>query len=174
MPEIVDLFAFVRDASAREGLVPISALPRLAEECSNPLEQVTWTAVGRREVVAHQYDATGNPIERDLLVIAAQTALLRTCDRCGKPVEVPLEIQTRLTVYRTDAEADAAPVDDDACDPVVGSRRFDLLAQLEEELLLAIPGFSAHGVCPAPQEPGLSLASKPNPFAALAVLKKKN
>jgi uncharacterized protein len=73
----------------------------------------------------------------------------------------------------------------------VGSRQFDLVDLIEEELLLALPIVPSHEVCPAVHDSLVSGASgpagytsddagedeppvdeKPHPFAALASLKK--
>ncbi len=73
---------------------------------------------------------------------------------------------------------------------IVGSRQFDLVDLIEEELLLSLPLVPNHDVCPAVHESLVSGASapvaeadepsdeasgdsgKPNPFAALEALKR--
>lgn len=62
---------------------------------------------------------------------------------------------------------------------VVGSHHFDLLAQIEDELILSVPYVPKHDVCPgaqakdseASQEP---VVKRPSPFAVLEQLKHKD
>lgn len=81
----------------------------------------------------------------------------------------------RLEVVRSEADADAAPLDDDEADVIVGSRSFDLITQIEDELLLALPVSPRHAVCPDEMLPEETEAEKkPSPFAVLANLKTKH
>ena len=64
--------------------------------------------------------------------------------------------------------------DEEDEDVLVGSRNFDLEKWVEEEAILALPRMVVHDACEArmgdgeePQE-----EKRPNPFAALAALKK--
>jgi len=81
-------------------------------------------------------------------------------------------------LVRTEAEANALPIEDDEEDEdvLVGSRSFDLEKWVEEEAILALPRMVVHDACEEkrewsdgeePQE-----EKRPNPFAALAALKK--
>ena len=62
---------------------------------------------------------------------------------------------------------------------VVGSHHFDLLAQIEDELILSVPYVPKHEVCPGAQakvsdaldEPAVK---RPSPFAVLEQLKHKD
>jgi len=91
----------------------------------------------------------------------------------------------------TEEEADEYPLDDDEVEVIVGSRQFDLVDLIEEELLLSLPLVPKHDVCPEvheslvtgaegtegePDEGGEGASAgdepaKPNPFAALEKLK---
>ncbi|MGA8785898.1 MAG: YceD family protein, partial [Polaromonas sp.] len=102
-----------------------------------------------------------------------------TCQRCMGTVAVPLEVDQW---YRFVASEDIAMAQDDESeeDLLVMEPQFDLLAVLEDELLMALPLVPMHEECPvAPVlktgEDALTAeaAEKPNPFAVLAQLKKK-
>jgi uncharacterized protein len=171
--EIVDLFAFVHQEVSREGVNPLTDFSRLAQETDATGAQVVWSVRGRMQKIAHQYDAQGNPVLQPRLSVAAETELQRPCDRCGQSVAVPLQVQATLAVFTSEAEADAAPLDEDAYDPIVGNKKFDLLHQIEEELLLEIPDFVTHASCMAGQGDDSSVKSRDNPFQKLEVLKIK-
>jgi uncharacterized protein len=164
----VDLFRFVADGASAQGECAVAELPRLAAETLNLDAHVVWSAQGGRRAMPHQLDSDGGAILRDFLLLKAQTTLIRRCDRCGEPVPLPLAVDTRLEVFRTETEADDAPLEDESTDPIVGSKKFSLLQQVEEELLLGIPPFAAHSSCNIAQDS--TSAAKPNPFSKLAGL----
>ena len=79
-----------------------------------------------------------------------------------------------LFVHGEDA---AAQLDTDSEDDVLAlTRALDLRELIEDELLLALPLVPRHEVCPtpllAPADGEAPVDDKPNPFAALAALKR--
>jgi len=91
-----------------------------------------------------------------------------------------VDVHRSYRVAKSEAEADAMPLDDEEFDPIVGSGAFDLVALVEEEVLLSLPVVPRHARCPgqtgaAPTEPeaAVQAAAKPSPFAVLAQLKGK-
>lgn len=100
------------------------------------------------------------------------------CQRCLGSVDEASHIQRS---YRfVDSEAQAEQHDDESEeDLLVMSRDFDLMALIEDEVLMDLPVVPKHEVCPVPVklavvDPDFELASaKPNPFSALAGLKAK-
>jgi uncharacterized protein len=97
-------------------------------------------------------------------------------------VTTPLDVNQW---YRFVASEEIAMVQDDESeeDLLVMEPHFDLLAVLEDELLMALPLVPMHEQCPTQpvmqsqqseaQEQALVQAEKPNPFAVLAQLKDK-
>ena len=173
-------------AQHREALVettPLHDLHRLTQEAHKthevqPESVVKWRALG--ELREHT-DA-----EADVwLHLEANASIALTCQRCMQAVVMPLEVDQW---YRFVATEDIAMAQDDASeeDLLVMEPQFDLLALLEDELLMALPLVPMHEQCPesaskASQSVTQSTATmdeykpaeKPNPFAVLAQLKKK-
>ena len=113
------------------------------------------------------------------LHLQATTTVPLTCQRCMSEVLIPLEVDQ---IYRFVATEAIAMAEDDAAeeDLLVLTPQFDLLAVLEDELLMALPLVPMHAMCPvevvmAAGELPASVATpeKPNPFAVLAQLKVK-
>jgi uncharacterized protein len=114
------------------------------------------------------------------LHLTAHTDLPQTCQRCLAEVLTPLEVNRS---YRFVADEATAEAQDDACeeDLLAISREFNLLALIEDELLMALPLVPMHEICPiAPKMAAVDDdfeaeggAGKPNPFAVLATLKGK-
>ncbi len=108
------------------------------------------------------------------LHLQAQIALNLSCQRCLEAVLTPLTVAQD---YRFVADEATAEREDDASeeDVLALTTDFDLLALLEDELLMALPISPRHATCPR-MLPGLQTATKdatPHPFAALQVLKDK-
>lgn len=153
---------------------PLLKLERLALESTGlqPDLMVNWQAKAElRTGAAGQTDTW--------LHLDAATSVPMTCQRCMAAVQAPLQVDQW---YRFVASEDIAMAEDDASeeDLLVMAPQFDLGSLLEDELLMALPLVPMHEACPSP--PAFSAGvidvpddtlEKPNPFAALAQLKKK-
>lgn len=110
------------------------------------------------------------------LHLQAGLTLPLTCQRCLRAVEVPMQIDRWFKFVETEAQAQAEE-DDFSEDVLVLSRDFDLMALIEDEVLMDLPVVPRHEVCPEPVKLVVADAdfeaapAKPNPFAALSQLK---
>jgi uncharacterized protein len=144
-------------------------------------ERVVWRATGE---LVDSAGENGKIKPQVWLHVTAQTHLPQTCQRCLGEVSTLLEVERS---YRFVADEATAEAQDDACeeDLLAISREFNLLALIEDELLMALPQVPLHDVCPV--QPKMAavdddfefgadadgVAGKPNPFAVLAALKGK-
>jgi uncharacterized protein len=134
---LIDAFEFARTAQRHDERTPLALLDRLAADLADVRGEVDWSASGKQD-----RDGTS------FLHLTAQCAVHVECQRCGAPFDLPLSVDANLRLARTESEVERAPVDDAECDVVLGSHRFDLLALLEDELLLAMPYAPKHDACP--------------------------
>lgn len=168
--------AFAQAGEPLVELTQLETMERLLQELHGPATDLTinWRASGELR--------TRTGAEDDVwLHLQAKTSLPLTCQRCMGPVATALEIDQW---YRFVADEDVAMAEDDESeeDLLVMAPQFDLLAVVEDELLMALPLVPMHETCPeAPVfsagEAELTLPegeaeAKPHPFAALAQLKK--
>jgi uncharacterized protein len=170
----LNMQAFVQDGVPLAETTLLQNLERLAKEVQGPQPDsaVHWTAKGELRAQAGA--------EPELwLHLQAKADLPLICQRCMGAVIAPVDVDQW---YRFVATEDIAMAEDDESeeDLLVMEPHFDLLAVLEDELLMALPLVPMHEQCP--QAPTLSAgeadiasesAEKPNPFAVLAGLKKK-
>ena len=172
-PFRLDVAAFAKAAGELEGRWPLLQFDRLTESAvadALPADGggVIWRARG--EARAMRGGAT-----QIWLHIGATTDVPLECQRCLKAVDVPIAIERSfLFVHGEDA---AAQLDTDSEDDVLAlTRALDLRELIEDELLLALPIVPRHQVCPmplvAPVDEEEVVEEKPNPFAALATLKR--
>lgn len=168
-PRRLDVRAFAEAGATLEGELDQAALPRLQEgllATDLAPAPVRWRATGEQRPVAG-----GGP--ETWLVLRADTQVTLACQRCLQPMAETLEIDRRFRFV--EGEDEAARLDEELEDDVLAaSRAFDLLELLEDELILALPLVPRHETCPQPlpQAVGAPEEAKPNPFAALAALRR--
>lgn len=178
-PARLDLRAFAQAGEPLSGASPLAALERLAAEAAGDVAAtVNWNARAeyRQPGVLTGVARADAPVL--WLHLGAQAVLPLTCQRCLGPVDTPLEVDRwfRFVADEATAEAEDEEAEEDV---LVFSAAFDLIALLEDELIMALPLVPLHDSCPVavPMQAGEAdvpaPAERPNPFAALAHLKKK-
>ena len=172
-PLRLDVERFARDGARLAGAWPLASMPRLVEAChadGPPAAEdtVAWEARGAIRRTSSE--------SQTWLEMSLRACLNLTCQRCLGAVPTPLAVDSRFRFV--DGEAQAAALDADAEEDVLASTRsLDLRTLAEDELLLALPIVPRHDACPTPLPrppagPGDVAVAAPNPFAALAGLKK--
>jgi uncharacterized protein len=174
-PSRLDVRAFAQAAAQIQGELSLSKCERLAQdlyglEADSASKTLHWYAVG--ESLAQ---AAG--VAQSWLHLQVRAAVPVQCQRCLQAMVQDVKFQRSFRFVRDEAEADAQ--DDEAQeDLLVASKQFDLLALIEDELIMALPFAPAHAQCPAPVQLQASsedfesaLRDKPNAFAVLGELK---
>ena len=170
-PFRLEVQAFAKEAGQFEGRWPLAQLARVAESAlaepgGGPVTEVVWSAQGEQRFAR---GAT-----QTWLHLKAGTSLALECQRCLQPMPVALEVERSFLFVH--GEDTAAKIDADSEDDVLAlTRSLDLRELIEDELLLAMPLVPRHDVCPKPLPLGPNedlTETKPNPFAALAVLRR--
>lgn len=154
----IDSVDFARNGKEIRGEIAVSALSRLSDMLANSGGSLTYIVRG--------YQEEG----RDMLEVSLQGACTLRCQRCLSELEYPVNLVSRLWLLPAD-RLDEAEEDDDEMDAIEAEQRLDVLALIEEELLLGLPFAPRHpeGECaPATND----LQQKASPFAVLAGLKK--
>jgi len=182
----LDIYDFAKSGRQAAGALRLSQMPRMLAEV--PAEApdrdtvFTWQGEGSTQPEL-QDDGTEAP--QPYLRLAVHGSVWLMCQRCLQPYSQHLDVDATYRIVATEEEADEFPLDDDEVEVIVGSRQFDLVDLIEEELLLSLPLVPKHNVCPeihesllpgdADDESDESGAQeedeKPNPFAVLEKLK---
>jgi len=171
-PQRLNLQALAQDGQPWSEVTPLKDLQRLADEAQDlgPDTAVPWQA---RAELRPQTGAE----DQVWLHLSAYTFVPLTCQRCMAAVSTALEVDQW---YRFVESEEVAMAEDDESeeDLLVMVPQFDLLALLEDELLMALPLVPMHETCPVTPvfsavDPAVEAAeAKPNPFAVLSQLKK--
>ena len=172
-PSRLDVAAFAKEAAHLEGRWPLRLLSRLrecghADAVCDRHDAVVWHAHGELlRVSGGQGQAQ--------LHLSATVAMSLVCQRCLGAVATRIDVARKFLFVH--GEDTAAQLDADSEDDVLAlTRALDLRELIEDELLLALPLVPRHELCPEPlplaETQALDDDAKPNPFAALAVLKR--
>lgn len=168
-PVLSDPFEFARREDELEGSLPLNAFSRLDARPGQGAEEETlsYRVAGQRKV-----DVLGN--ERLFLQLAVRGAVRLECQRCLEDVACEVDSDTRLLLV---PEGKELPEDDLAedlgdadFDPIHAERNLDVLALIEDELLLALPIVPVHEECSVPG--GDRHDDEASPFAVLGKLKR--
>ncbi|TZF89650.1 YceD family protein [Cognatilysobacter lacus] len=167
VPETLDAWRQVTARRGVEGRVPLASLRRLASLLDAPDGEVTFSLEFDRDSLGIAY-----------VEVRAEAELPLVCQRTLERFLLPVRIDQRMGLIREEADEAGLPEEYEALlvDPSGELRTLDVV---EDELILAVP------VVPiSPDSQAVdkewggggaddTAAEKPNPFAALAALKKK-
>jgi uncharacterized protein len=126
------------------GYLPISSLPRVAQEVSkiDKEDGFHW------KVATHLVNSPGSE-PHQMLDLGLKGRIHVVCQRCLQDYGLDLNLERQFVLVATEAQADAYPIEDDELEPLVASQHFDLLALFEDEILLSLPLIPKHpeGAC---------------------------
>lgn len=190
----VDAYALASQGRALEGETALVRFSRLVDGLPQQHGTARWSVRGE---MGRGTGRTGVISGQPLLRLHVQAELTLQCQRCGEPFTFAVDAANVLQLVESEDDLEdpdfgslGALQEGDDPDPeeagdsavgypekVVGSRHFDLLAQVEDELILNVPYVPRHEVCPGAQasaggdpEPA---ERRPSPFAVLEQLKRK-
>lgn len=170
-PTKLHVEAFAKEGATLEGVWPLATLERLAASVvgGSTTNTVTWQARGELRPMRG-----GAP--EIWLHLQAQATLMLECQRCLGPVATAVGAERSFLFVH--GENAAAELDADSESDVLAlTRSLDLRELVEDELLLSLPLVPRHEICPQPlladeRPEAVADDGKPNPFAALAALKR--
>ena len=155
----IDSLDFAHRGGELSGEVPVAELPRMTDMLADSEGKISYVLRG----------LTGKDGKPQLELMLGGMCNLR-CQRCLNALSYPVKLVSRLRLV-SEGEVDNADIEDDEVDSIPAEKRLDVLALLEEELLLSLPIAPKHGLgeCQIAVE-GLNRSN--SPFAVLAGLKK--
>lgn len=137
----------------------MAELSRLAEVVVDAAGAVSYELVGEAGIG-----------RSPALRFRASAVLQLCCQRCLNAMEWPLDRESVLELVKPGAPIPDDELENDEADAIEAVPDMDVLALVEDELLLAVPLAPRHESCDPPRP--LGGADKESPFAALAKLRK--
>lgn len=171
-PRRLDVRAFAEENGRLEGQEEVRQHARLMAETQGrgAFSLVHWSATGEIRNPGH--------VHPEIWVhLQAQVDLSLTCQRCLGPVEVPVSVDR---AFRFVSDEALAAIQDEQSeeDVLAASRSFDLIALMEDELLMELPLAPRHETCPEPlpmaaadEDFEAEAPPRDNPFALLGKLR---
>jgi len=169
-PQRLNLAALAQEGQPLSGQSALSELTRLAADVpaeAPVVPPVAWSALA-------EWRARPGASDQLWLRLQAQAQVPLPCQRCLAPEIESVEVDRWFRFVETEEQAEAEDEDSEE-DLLVMVPQFDLLALLEDELIMSLPLVPMHAQCPQPPvlSAGQQEAPEPaHPFAALAQLRK--
>jgi uncharacterized protein len=158
---VSDPFRFAAEGRKISGTVPLLRLNRLADILFRSEGEVTYALSGNVGVDGKAF-----------LRLEASGVLALQCQRCLSGLDWPLELESILHLVTPGTPIPDEELEIESFDTIEAVADMDVLALLEEEILLAVPIVPRHEDCEAPHPEGG--ADKESPFAALAGLRRNS
>ncbi|QLC74531.1 DUF177 domain-containing protein [Pseudomonas sp. LPB0260] len=166
IPPHVDPRKLADRGTALEGTVPLAGLLRLCDPLADNQGMVRAKFIFERD-------------ERNAVVMRSEleVEVKMVCQRCLELVALPIQSACDYAVVKEGANTQSVPKGYDVLE--LGEEPLDLLALVEDELLLALPIVPAHDPEDCQQPAGLEEpessedeVTRSNPFSVLAQLKR--
>lgn len=158
---IPDPFRFAAESRSIGGELAVADLIRLSDALASSEGVLVWQVSGSMVEGAEGLEPR--------LRLQVDGRLELCCQRCLGGLEWPLRLDTLLQPVRVGQPIPEEELEDEEVDAIEIEGELDVVALLEDEILLALPIAPRHQVCEAPRPDGGS--SKESPFAALASLR---
>lgn len=158
---IPDPFRFAAEARTLDGVGAVADMLRLSDALASSVGQVSWRVEGS------MVEGVEAPEPRLRLTVEGELQLC--CQRCLGGMAWAVQVDSVLQPVRSGQPIPEDELEDDEVDAIELDGELDVLALVEDEILLALPIAPRHQVCDAPQPEGGT--SKESPFAALASLR---
>lgn len=165
MPDqlVIDALDFARSSKALQGSITLSDLGRLSDYLTSSAGELAYTVIGLP-------DECDGP----MLKITVSGIIGLNCQRCLETIEHALNVKTALFLARNEDEL--SRYDEDIfVDAIYASNELDILALIEDEVILSLPVSPRHedAGCHLSGETGIrEAAAREHPFTVLASLKR--
>ena len=163
---VIDALDFVRSGKSLQGNDPLLNLERLRDYLTNSAGELAYLVTGLLD-----------ERDRPLLKMSVNGIIDLSCQRCLEKIEYTLDVKTALLLARNEDEL--SRYDEDMfVDAIYASNELDILALIEDEVILSLPVSPRHedtaGCHPSTGTGIHEAAVKEHPFTVLASLKQSH
>lgn len=151
---------FAREQRVLEGEIAVHELERLLDTLASSEGVVSYSLVG-----------SVDSFRRPQLDLSVSGQVKVVCQRCLEAMDFPFASESRVTLFTNEAKLEAACASDESLDAILVEDELDVMALVEDEVLLGLPLSPVHSAPCKPTAAGPLGNAKPNPFAVLAKLK---
>ena len=157
---VIDSLAFAREAGSLQGELPIAGLTRVLDLLADSVGCLAYRVEGRM-----------GPRSRSQLWLEVGGTVTLCCQRCLEGILYPLEVRSLLEFVDNEDELTQEEIEDDSKDFLLAQKELDVMALIEDEIILALPAAPCHESCVMPTAGQGS--ARISPFSVLTGLKGK-
>ena len=157
---VIECLSFAREAEVLQGELPVAGFERVQD-----------MLVSNAGSVQYRLEGAMGPRNRPQLHLQLDGVLSLCCQRCLEGVDYHLQVGNVLEFVGNEEELTQEELEDDSKDFLPAQSEVDVVALIEDEIILGLPSAPRHESCALPsaaQEDGVV-----SPFAVLKSLKPK-
>ena len=157
---VIDSLSFAREARSLQGDLLIAGLTRVLDMLTSSAGTIHYRVEGRL-----------GERKRPQLLLWIDGVLSVSCQRCLEGIDYPLAVENTLEFVGDEDDLTQEEIEDDSRDFLPAQAEVDVLALIEDEIILGLPSVPRHECCALPERAcDMHPAS---PFAVLGSLKGK-
>lgn len=157
---VINSLAFARDAGSLQGELPVAGLARLLDQLVDSTGSLSYRIDGR-------LGARKQP----QLLLQVDGVLSVCCQRCLEGIDYPVAVRSVLEFVDDEEDLTQEEFEDDSKDFLPAQSELDVVALIEDEIILDLPSAPRHESCALP-DTGQG-TGRISPFSVLEGLKGK-
>ena len=157
---VIDCPSFAREAKSLQGDLPIASLTRTLDLLADSAGVIGYRIEGRM-----------GERHRPQLILWIEGVLSLSCQRCLGGITYPLRLENTLEFVVDEEDLTQEEIEDDSKDFLPAEKTLDVVALIEDEIILELPTAPRHESCVLP-EAGVQ-SERVSPFAVLQGLKNR-
>ena len=136
---VIDSLAFARDARSLQGELPIAGLTRVLDLLADSAGQLSYRVEG---VMGAR--------NRAQLQLQLDGVMSVCCQRCLEGVDYSLKVRSLLEFVDDEEDLTQEDLEDDSKDFLTAQSELDVVALIEDEIILELPSAPRHESCALP------------------------
>ncbi|MDR3299815.1 MAG: YceD family protein [Candidatus Accumulibacter sp.] len=144
---IIDSLVFARGNGSLQGELPVADLARVLDLLADSVGNLVYRVQGQMGLPG---SGVSNSKSRPQLVLEVDGALSVRCQRCLDGIDYPVRIRSLLELIGDEEELTQEEIEDDAKDFLVAQKELDVVALIEDEIILDLPAAPRHENCVLP------------------------
>lgn len=157
---VVNSLVFAREARSLQGELPVASLARILDKLTDSAGSLSYRVEGRL-----------GPRNKAQLLLQLDGKLSVCCQRCLEGIDYPIKVRSVLEFVDNEEDLTQEEVEDDSKDFLPAQSELDVVALIEDEIILDLPSAPRHDSCALP-DIGQGTV-KVSPFSVLQGLKGK-
>lgn len=137
---VINSLSFAREAGSLQGELPIAGFTRVLDKLVDSAGCLSYRVVGGL--------GSGN---RPQLLLQLDGMLSVCCQRCLEGIDYPVKVRSLLEFVDDENNLTQEEIEDDSRDFLPAQSELDIVALIEDEIILNLPSAPRHESCALPE-----------------------